>query len=127
MTKADVLAALAAKPVPFAAGGVQVNLRPLRFGDRVALSAWSKESKDADGSGFSLQKKLVSMSVSDAAGGLLLSEAEVDGLDCKLVEAIADEVARRSGMSPKEDVPGKALPAETPNSPSPDISDSHSE
>ncbi len=115
MTKTDVLAALAAKPVPFDTAGGAVLLRPLRFGDRSTLLAWVREQRDKEGSGFDLQKKLVALSVCDEAGGLLLSEAEVDGLDPLTIEAIATEASRRSGMDPKEDAPGKAQPAETPS------------
>lgn len=113
MTKADVLAGLAAKPLPFSASdGFAVLLRPLRYGDRSDVMLWVREHKDEDGMGVTLQKKLAALSICDEAGGLVLSEAEIDGLDPLAIDAIAKEVARRSGLDGKDE-PGKMPPTTT--------------
>ena len=110
MTKADLLAGLAARPVPFAVAGLDVLLRPLRFGDRRELLNWFAGNRDAPGLGLAIQRRYVTMAVSDAAGGLLLADADIDALDASVVMAIADEVARRNGLDgdPKATSPGTA-------------------
>jgi hypothetical protein len=110
MTKADVIAGLAGKPVPFTVHGLDVLLRPLRYSDRTEAFNWYRDNKDAPNAGVGLQRKLVAMSVCDESGSLLLSEADVDLLDSLKIDAIAKEISRRSGTDGKDEEPGKTLP-----------------
>lgn len=130
MTKADLLAGLAAKPRPFTVfadtpAAFEVNLRPLKYGDRSAVLEFHRANKDRPGAAYELQVKLVAQALCDPGGNLLLSEAEVNSLDPTAVDAVAKEVAVRSGINERDRPPagpdpdpGKADPAATPTPPS---------
>lgn len=101
MTKADVLAGARGKPVPFEFEGFRCLLRPLSFGERSDLFAWSREYGDKPGSGLELQGKVVLLAVSDEQGVPLLAEPDLRDIDGRIMEAITAEVARRNGVDGK--------------------------
>lgn len=112
MTKADVLAGLAAKPLRFTTpDDTTVWLRPLRYGDRTAIMAWYEGAKGTAQAEVVLQRKFAALSICDVAGNLLLSEEEVDTLDPVAVDAIAKEASRRRGLAPEDQGPGKVAAA----------------
>lgn len=101
MTKADVLAGAKGKPVPFEFEGFKCLLRPLSFGERSDLFAWSREHGEEPGSGLVLQGKVVLLAVSDENGSPLLDEPDLREIDGRIMEAISTEVARRNGVDGK--------------------------
>lgn len=99
MTKADVLAGIAAVPVPFELkNGARVLLRPIRFGDRLELAKWWDSAKGEPAAGAELLRRLVVLSLSDASGNQLLTAEDVSILDAGAVDAIAEEVSKRNGI-----------------------------
>lgn len=99
MTKADVLAGIAAVAVPFKLeNGAEVLLRPLRFGDRLELGKWWESAKSDPAAGAELQRRLLMLSVCDSSGSPVLSETDVSLLDAKAVDAISEEISKRNGL-----------------------------
>lgn len=101
MTKSDVIAGARGKPVLFEFEGFRCLLRPLSFGERSDLFAWSRAHGEEPGSGLELQTKVALLGVCDEKGAPLLEAADLREFDGRVVEAISSEVARRNGVDGK--------------------------
>ncbi len=116
MNKAELLAAIKGKSSPYTTPlGLKVDLRPLTVVERANIFAWYDAEKDAKDFGSRLKAKYVSLGLCNGDADSILTEEEAASLKMAAADydAIADEVARRSGML-AESVTGKELPA-TPN------------
>lgn len=84
-----------------------VHLKPLSIGQVRAFQAWRK---DHESDPFAAVLMLVSMSVCDADGALLLATPEAAGdLDMQLVNGLCEEIVALNGLGdtpdPKADSP----------------------
>lgn len=100
MNKTELLAALAGRPAPFDLNGITIHLRPLTSGDVSALMRWHADHGTERGAGIEIARKLAGLAVCDAAGGVLLGDADLDQLGLPVLERIAREVAARNGLAP---------------------------
>ncbi|VTS03530.1 unnamed protein product [Gemmata massiliana] len=116
MTKDDVLKGARGKPVPFEFDGLTLLLRPLSFGERSELFAWGREHAQEPGSGLALQARLVLFAVCDESGSPILEPADLNQFGVGLVDALAQEIARRNGIDGQgAGEPGKGPSPTTPS------------
>lgn len=93
---ADSLAGLRKRPVLLEEFGVYV--KPLSVGQIRAFGEWRKDNR----SGAEAVQMLVSMSVCDATGTLLLaSPADAADLDFRLCEALCEKISELNGFAEK--------------------------
>ena len=116
MTRDDVLRGARGKPVPFEFDGFTCLLRPLSYGERQELFAWSRDRGQEPGSGLALQGRLVLMAVCDENGATLLEPGDLNQFGGPLVDALALEVARRNALDGQgAGEPGKGQSPTTPS------------
>lgn len=85
--------------VPLDVNGVRLHLRKLTGRDAARLKSEVLAADPADAAGYLRYcARVVSLAVVDPAGGRLLSEAEVAGLPGDVVDRIAGEACRLSGL-----------------------------
>lgn len=113
MTKDEIKAKASAKPAPFTAAGVDVILRPLTYDERTEAVAAYRAEKGTEGDSLRLQKRLAALALRDDDGKPLFTVDEVGTLDPRFVDAVAREVAKRSGVVEGDDPKAPSTP--TPN------------
>lgn len=74
MTKAEILAALACRPVPFDAGGVAMYVTPLTLAQRLAVGAFAEANPDA--ASADLWALTFALAACDATGDRLFPGAD---------------------------------------------------
>lgn len=109
MTKTELLAAARGKPEPFECGGVTFHLLPIPFGELKRLQS-SHEAGNKD-TAEAFTYTLIARAVCDECGALLLDPADCESLPLPTIEALFNEVARRSGIGKR----GNGEPPATPN------------
>ncbi len=95
MTAEDVKLAARGKPSPFEHGEFRCLLRPMTFAERGVVFDWRTTGK----TGAELQAWLVVTFVCDESGKPLLQQSDLVDFDVLIVEAIAEAVMTRAGLT----------------------------
>lgn len=115
MNRAEFLAAVKGKPIPFTTPlGAVVDLRPMTYPERLELRAWVDFAREDPDINQKLIERYFAIGVCNADGDRLFQPDEVAALGVPDLDlhAIAEEVPRRAGIGvAKGDDPGKDSPA----------------
>jgi hypothetical protein len=97
MTKHDLLAAARGKPVPFEFAGFACFLLPVPWGEMKQFQLRHKEG-DAE-TAEAVTFELIAAAVCDEGGNRLLEAADCPKLPLSTINALTNEIARRSGVA----------------------------
>jgi hypothetical protein len=117
LTKAEIVAGLTDRPIPFQAGGLSVWLRPWQLPEKAALAEWQAAHKDDPDFAVALTVRMVLLSVCDESGALVFGEDDagvVGRLNAVALESVAAKSLELNGIAE-----GKAPSPTGPNSGSP--------
>jgi hypothetical protein len=112
MTKAELLAAARGKPLPFEFAGFTCHLLPIAWGELKSLRANHERGNAEKAEAFTYE--VIARAVCNETGEILLTAADCEQFPLATLDALFNEIARRSGVS-KAAEPGKAESPATPS------------